>query len=293
MPKADRAPFGLNDHTMARAEAGGRRYRRLRARWASSDPVVAKLVREIEALSEEVRVLARLARTDPLTGLANRRGWDEQLARELARAQRSGEELSVALLDLDNFKAFNDAHGHQAGDRLLLEAAASWNGQLREVDILCRWGGDEFAVLLPACPRAQADEVIARLRAATPRQQSCAAGVASWDGRETPEGLLGRADNALFYAKAVHQPSMIRAPGRSSQKQPFSCVQPRIAELLGAGASSPKPSPPAGPLVIADRANGVWAVNLGCRGFHVLCSARNGDTEEVRRCSGSPHGLPL
>lgn len=110
------------------------------------------LVREIEALSEQVRVLARLARSDPLTGLANRRGWDEQLARELARARRSGEALSVALLDLDDFKALNDAHGHQAGDRLLLEAAAAWYGQLRDVDILCRWGGDEFAVLLPACP---------------------------------------------------------------------------------------------------------------------------------------------
>jgi diguanylate cyclase len=57
----------------------------------------------------------------------------------------------VALLDLDDCKAFNDAHGHQGGDRLLLEAAAAWNGQLRDVDILCRWGGDEFAVL-PACP---------------------------------------------------------------------------------------------------------------------------------------------
>ena len=76
---------------------------------------VASLLREIAALTEEVRALARLARTDPLTGLANRRAWDEQLARELARAQRSGAAVSVALLDLDEFKSFNDAHGHQAG----------------------------------------------------------------------------------------------------------------------------------------------------------------------------------
>jgi len=218
---------------MARAEAGGKRFRRRRARRTSSDLAVARLVREVEALSEEVRVLTRLARTDPLTGLANRRGWDEQLARELARAQRSGEALSVALLDLDDFKAFNDTHGHQAGDRLLLEAAAAWYGQLRDVDILCRWGGDEFAVVLPACPRAQADEVIARLQAATPRHQSCAAGVAGWDGQETSEGLLGRADNALFHAKGVHQRSGSLARGRSSQPQPLSRVQPRIVELLG------------------------------------------------------------
>lgn len=213
MPQADGAPRALNG--------------------SSSDRAVGRLVREIEALTEELRVPARLARTDPLTGLANRRGWDEQLARELARARRSGEALSVALLDLDDFKAFNDAYGHQAGDRLLLEAAMVWKGQLREVDILCRWGGDEFAVLLPACPRAQADEVIARLRAATPRHQSCAAGVAGWDGREISESLLGRADKALLDAKGVHQPSMSLAPGRSSQKQPFSCVQPRFAKLLG------------------------------------------------------------
>jgi diguanylate cyclase (GGDEF)-like protein len=212
MPQPDGAPWTPNGSVIARADAGGKRFRRLRARRATSDPVVARLEREVEALTEEVRVLALLARTDPLTGLANRRGWDEQLARELARARRSGEALSVALLDLDDFKAFNDAHGHQAGDRLLLEAAAAWNGQLRDIDILCRWGGDEFAVLLPACPRAQADEVIARLRAATPRHQSCAAGVASWDGSETPERLLGRADNTLFGAKGVRRRSISGSP---------------------------------------------------------------------------------
>ena len=212
MPKPDEAPRTPNGSATARADAGGKRFRRLRARRASSGHVVTALERENELLTEQVRVLARLARTDPLTGLANRRGWDEQLARELARARRSGETLSVALLDLDNFKAFNDAHGHQAGDRLLLEAAAAWNGQLRDVDILCRWGGDEFAALLPACPQAQADEVIARLRAATPRQQCCAAGVAGWDGSETSEGLLERADKALLEAKGARRRSLSGSP---------------------------------------------------------------------------------
>jgi diguanylate cyclase len=104
---------------------------------------------------------------------------------------------------------------------------------MSSVDILCRWGGDEFAVVLPACPRAQAAEVIARLRAATPRQQSCAAGIAGWDGRETSDALLGRADKALFDAKRDRQPSMSLALGHSSPKERFSCVHPRIAELLG------------------------------------------------------------
>jgi diguanylate cyclase (GGDEF)-like protein len=166
---------------------------------------VGSLLREIAALTAEVRTLAQLVRTDPLTGLANRRGWDEQLSRELARAQRTGADLSVALLDLDNFKSFNDAHGHQAGDRLLVEAAAAWRGQLRDIDVLCRWGGDEFALLLPDCPAHEAEEVIGRLRAATPSLQSCAAGVAAWDGRDTSHDLLHRADAALLEEKRLRR----------------------------------------------------------------------------------------
>src|SRR6185436_11043137 len=101
---------------------------------------VAALLREVAALTEQVGELGRQARTDALTGLANRRGWDEQLDRELAQASRSGRPVSVALLDLDDFKRYNDAHGHQAGDRLLVAAAAAWEGQLRDGDVLCRWG---------------------------------------------------------------------------------------------------------------------------------------------------------
>jgi diguanylate cyclase len=162
---------------------------------------VATLRREIATLTDEVRVLGRLAATDPLTGLANRRGWDEQLGRELARTQRSGGTVSVALLDLDDFKSFNDAHGHQAGDRLLVEAAAAWRGQLRDVDVLCRWGGDEFAVLLPDCSEPAAQEVIARVSATTPSLQSCAAGVVAWDGEETSHELVQRADTELLKTK--------------------------------------------------------------------------------------------
>jgi len=176
-----------------------------RARRANGGNDVASLLREIAALTEEVRALARVARTDPLTGLANRRGWDEQVTRELARAQRSGGALSVALLDLDDFKNFNDTHGHQAGDRLLVEAAAAWRGQLRDMDVLCRWGGDEFALLLPDCSGPEAQEVIARLGPATPSLQSCAVGLAAWDGHETSHDLLRRADGALLEEKRVRR----------------------------------------------------------------------------------------
>ena len=168
-----------------------------------------RLLREIAALKEEVGELTRLSRTDPLTGLANRRGWDEQLDRELARARRSGRAVSVTLLDLDDFKGFNDAHGHQAGDRLLVAAAAAWQGQLRAVDVLCRWGGDEFAVLLPDCSECESQEIIARISQNTPSLQSCAAGVAAWDGNETAHDLLRRADTQLLEQKRAQMYSRL------------------------------------------------------------------------------------
>lgn len=152
-------------------------------------------------LTEQVGELGRQARTDALTGLANRRGWDEQLDRELAQASRSGRPVSVALLDLDDFKGFNDAHGHQAGDRLLVAAAAAWQGQLRDGDVLCRWGGDEFAALLPDCSEDEAREIIARVTPTTPSLQSCGAGIAEWDGAETSDELVWRADAELLDQK--------------------------------------------------------------------------------------------
>jgi diguanylate cyclase len=170
------------------------------AQRAGADPRLASLRREIKKRAEQLHGLARRSPTDSLTGLGNRRGWDEQLSRELARARRSGEPLSIAVLDLDGFQAFNDSHGHQAGDRLLVAVAAAWGSELREVDMLCRWGGDEFAALLPNCPRDKADAVIARLAAATPQEQSCAAGVACWDGWETDDALICRAAQALYNA---------------------------------------------------------------------------------------------
>jgi len=175
---------------------------------------VAALRRQIAALTEDVGELTRLARTDPLTGLANRRGWDEQLDRELAQAQRSGRPVSVALLDLDDFKRYNDAHGHQAGDRLLVAAAAAWEGQLRDGDVLCRWGGDEFAALLPGCSESEAREIIARVTPSTPSLQSCAAGLAVWDGTETCDELVWRADAELLRRKRA-------------TVQPWSDLQPR------------------------------------------------------------------
>jgi diguanylate cyclase (GGDEF)-like protein len=142
-----------------------------------------------------------LAHTDALTGLANRRAWEAELDRGLARARRSGEPVSVALVDIDRLKAVNDAHGHAEGDRLLIRVARSWPGVLRPDDVLARIGGDEFAVLMPACTEAEAADVIERLRARTPSPHGCSAGLATWDRSEPAKALVGRADDALYDAK--------------------------------------------------------------------------------------------
>jgi len=153
---------------------------------------------------ERSRLLAeaqRAARTDPLTGVANRRVWDRALPRELARAERLGVPLSVALLDLDHFKRFNDTFGHQAGDRVLIDATRAWSATLRTIDLLARYGGEEFALLLPGAGFEEALEAVERVRARTPRGQTCSAGIAVWDGSEGGERLIGRADRALYAAK--------------------------------------------------------------------------------------------
>ncbi len=145
--------------------------------------------------------LERLARTDELTGLPNRRDWEERLPTELARAARAEHSLCVAMLDLDRFKAFNDERGHQAGDRLLAEAADAWLGVLRPYDMLARYGGEEFSLLLPDVDADDATALVERLRAGTPEGETCSAGIAEWDGEESAESLVGRADAALYAAK--------------------------------------------------------------------------------------------
>jgi diguanylate cyclase (GGDEF)-like protein/PAS domain S-box-containing protein len=145
--------------------------------------------------------LEHLALTDQLTGLPNRRAWEEGLRRELARASRDRHPVSVAVIDLDYFKRYNDQRGHLAGDALLREAADRWLGQLRAGDLLARYGGEEFAAVIPAWPPETVVMVVERLRNATPSDQTCSAGVAFWDGSERADELFARADAALYEAK--------------------------------------------------------------------------------------------
>lgn len=158
--------------------------------------VAAALV--VGSLATRMRLLAD---TDALTGLANRRTLHTRLAWHLARSRRTAGATWLALLDLDAFKAFNDTHGHLAGDQLLVETAAAWQGLLRPTDTLARTGGDEFTVLLTDCDQAAALQVMDRMTAAVANGLACSAGVARWDGHESATRLIERADAALYAAK--------------------------------------------------------------------------------------------
>lgn len=163
---------------------------------------------EREALLEEVEDLAR---SDALTGLPNRRALDETLPREMVRARRSGTSLCLAILDIDRFKAYNDSHGHLVGDILLRDCAAAWDAELRGEDLLVRFGGEEFLVVMPNCEPGDATEIVERLRAAMPDRQTCSAGLVRWDGAESTEELLRRADTALYDAKGAGRDRLVLA----------------------------------------------------------------------------------
>ena len=177
--------------------------------------LLESIASHIAQFVERSRLLAQLrstARTDPLTGLANRRAWDDELARELVRSRRYGGRLCLAMFDLDHFKRFSDAHGEPAGDRLLADAARAWQASLRAIDTLARSGGDErgggeasgrdgFALLLPHCDAATAETVASRLLDTVPGGQTASCGIAEWDGEETAAALVARAGAALAGAK--------------------------------------------------------------------------------------------
>ena len=156
------------------------------------------LVRELRTRAEQLEAASLV---DFVTGLANRVAWEQTLPRELARARRDGKPLCVAMLDLDGFKEFNDEHGHQAGDRLLKECGAAWASTLRATDVIARFGGDEFSLVLPGCGLDHALMLIERLRSVTPPGQTVSAGVAGWDGQEQAAAIVDRADRALYESK--------------------------------------------------------------------------------------------
>lgn len=165
--------------------------------------VVVRMAQLLSQVEQQSSRLQELTRIDELTALPNRRAWSAELPRALERARRDASPLCVAMLDLDYFKRFNDEFGHPAGDRLLRGASAAWRALLRDVDLLARYGGEEFIVLLPGTDDRDGREILDRLRGGTPLGQTFSAGMARWDGVETSEELIARADRALYQAKAA------------------------------------------------------------------------------------------
>ncbi|WP_369259040.1 GGDEF domain-containing protein [Geodermatophilus amargosae] len=156
-----------------------------------------------EAQIRQSGALRLAAGTDPLTGVANRRAWEAESARLLAHAERTGEPLTVAVLDLDGFKAVNDTAGHSAGDALLRSLAAQWGAELRRSDLLGRLGGDEFVLCLPDTDSARCAELLQRLRAASSAPWS--AGTATVRPGEDLAAALVRADVALYREKSARR----------------------------------------------------------------------------------------
>ena len=138
---------------------------------------------------------------DPLTLALNRRGLERFLGAALDRVLRTGQQVVVAMVDVDHFKMVNDSDGHDAGDQLLRELADRWRRVLRPEDCLSRFGGDEFVVVLPGCSEADAAAIIERLRLGSPQGVTCSVGMATWRRGEADSTLLKRADAALYDAK--------------------------------------------------------------------------------------------
>lgn len=167
----------------------------------------------LEAISGCYREMEYLARFDYLTGVASRRYFVEMAEREMARSLRYGKPLSILMMDIDHFKEVNDVYGHQAGDIVLQALCETCKMVLREFDIVGRWGGEEFAILLPETPSAIAPRLAERLRSAiesagvplerhSPLYFSVSIGCASRNARDNDlNTILNLADKALYDAK--------------------------------------------------------------------------------------------
>ena len=190
--------------------------------WAGEDTVVSELERaSVEAIAAEAAMallgermrlqLERTVVTDWLTGLLNRRGWDEQTLALTRQARRTGEPFVIALADLDHFKAYNDTHGHVDADLALVAFAQEARRSLRVVDVVARWGGEEFAIALRDTSGEGAAATLERLRRSAPEGLTCSIGYAEALPGETIGQCLSRADAALYRAKRNGRDRLERA----------------------------------------------------------------------------------
>lgn len=213
------------------------------------EPLVTTLgalihARELETARERAEAeLQRMAATDALTGLPNRRSLMEAVRGAVLRSQRSQRPLAMAVMDLDHFKCVNDTYGHAAGDAVLRHLAQVAQSEVRDIDTVARLGGEEFALLMPDTPLEFACEVVDRLRerlAHSPTEHegvaitvTLSAGVSDWQAGDTPDTLIARADSALYQAKAAGRNcvAMQSAPAATTG---LACTGPAIAVITAA-----------------------------------------------------------
>jgi diguanylate cyclase len=172
---------------------------------------LARAEEQIQSQAALIRTHESEARTDSLTGLANRRAFDDEITRRFAEWERRGTPFSLLILDVDHFKQFNDTHGHQAGDEVLRKVATALTGCVREMDLACRYGGEEFAVVMPTTEAKDGGVLAERVRAAIEAivvpfegkslSVTASVGLAGVVIEDKIGGLVKRADEALYASK--------------------------------------------------------------------------------------------
>ncbi len=181
----------------------------------------------------------RLAATDGLTKIANRRTFEATLEREVARATRSAEHISLVMIDIDHFKSLNDNHGHQAGDEVLRNVAAALSCECRDFDTPARYGGEEFAVILPGCGPEEAFEIADRLRRSVSLAPSsvpitASAGVATYPSHAgDADTLVKAADDALYASKHAGRNRTTQSQGVPPEAQVDALLRRAVTQRLG------------------------------------------------------------
>jgi len=181
----------------------------------------------IRQLETELAQMSALVREDPMTRSLNRRGLDDEFAREASRADRYDTPFSIAVLDVDNFKALNDKRGHQTGDEALIHLVKVAKEELRITDHIARMGGEEFLIILPNTPLDEAARIVARLQRSLTKKYFLAnnekilitfsAGVAQRAPGEAQEASIARADSAMYEAKQHGKNRVCLAPAPSAR----------------------------------------------------------------------------
>jgi diguanylate cyclase (GGDEF)-like protein len=204
--------------------------------------LAARLARPLAQVVGDVARLRRQVETDALTNLANRRGLTERLDAELARGRETGISVSFVIADIDDFKAVNDGHGHQTGDKIIRAVAQALAGAVREVDLAARYGGEEFAVVLPGSKLADARRTAERMRRAvsevevmTPTGASARVtmsfGVAEFPTYAGADALVAAADAALYQAKHGGKDQVATATVRRTKKAAAKEPEPSVVPL--------------------------------------------------------------